>query len=139
MVSEKSLNCRIHTPDGTVYEGEVSSLVLPGEMGKFGVLYNHISYMALLGPGMIELGQNGEKQKLACGGGFAEIEDNDVTILAETAELPEDIDRDSVHETVGEIKNELKSGDFEDEIERNELEADLERAQARLDVVESTN
>ncbi len=136
MVAGKTLDCRIHTPDGTVYEGEVSSLILPGEMGKFGVLFNHISYMALLGPGTIELGQNGDKQKVACGGGFVEIEENDVTVLAETAELPEDIDPDPVLETVERIKSALNAGDFEDEIERKELESDLERAKARLDVVE---
>jgi len=139
MASDKTLDCRIHTPDGTVYDGEVSSLVLPGEKGEFGVLYNHISYMALLGPGTIELGENGDKQKLACGGGFAEIEDNDVTVLAETAERPEDIDQDAVRETIHEIKGSIKSGNFEDEIEREELKSDLERAQARLDVVESNS
>jgi F0F1-type ATP synthase epsilon subunit len=60
-----------------------------------------------------------------------------VTILAETAELPEDIDRDAVQETVEEIKATLTSGDFEDDIERKELEADLDRAEARLEVVTS--
>lgn len=137
MAQDKSLELRVHTPEGTVCDETVDSLVLPGELGKFGVLHNHIPYMALLDTGEIVLRTGDGTQRVACGGGFAEIEDNVVTVLAETAERPEDIDRDAVEENLEQLKEDLKSGEgFSDEVEREELESELRRAKVRLKVLD---
>lgn len=137
MAQDKTLQVRIHTPEGTVYDETVNSVVLPGELGQFGVLYNHIPYMSLLDTGPIVLKTGDRTDRVACGGGFAEIEENVVTVLAETAERPEEIDRGDVEERVEDLTSMLKSGEgFEDEVERQELESELRRAKVRLKVLE---
>ncbi|MFB6346387.1 MAG: ATP synthase F1 subunit epsilon [bacterium] len=135
-MSEKSFQCRINTPDDTVFEGSVESLVLPGENGSFGILYNHTPLMALLGPGEIKMEDSGSSRKLACGGGFAEVRDNNVRILAETAEFPEDLDREEVESKIEEINEQLESKDPNmDNHEREELQENLRRQQVRLKVL----
>lgn len=137
MAEEKTLQVRVHTPEGTVYDETVDSLVLPGELGQFGVLHNHIPYMALLAAGPIVLRTNDRTERVACGGGFAEIEENVVTVLAETAERPEELERSEVEETLEQLQSDLQSGEgFEDEVEREELESELQRAKVRLKVLE---
>lgn len=137
MSNDKQFRCRINTPDETVFDGDVEGLVLPGEEGSFGVLYNHTPYMAVLGPGTIKIEEADSERELACGGGFAEIRDNSVTILAETAELPEDLDRDTVEETLSNAKETLQSSEeILDDHEREELRQTIEREKARLKVLE---
>lgn len=137
MSNDKSFECRINTPDETVYQGEVESLVLPGEQGSFGILYNHTPYMAVLGPGVIKIEESGSERFIACGGGFAEIRDNSVTILAETAEFPEDLNHNKVETTLNDAKERLQSSDeVLDDHERDELQQTIEREKARLKVLE---
>lgn len=136
MPSRKEMDCHIHTPDGTVFDSTVSSLVLPGQAGQFGVLFNHIPYMASLDIGRIKLETDDGEEELACGGGFAEIKDNEIILLVETAEFPEDIDRKDVKSNIDDFKEKLETDDFEDEFEREELEEELRRAQVRLSVLD---
>jgi F-type H+-transporting ATPase subunit epsilon len=138
MADDKRLQFQVHTPEGTVVDSEVESLILPGEDGQFGVLYNHIPYMALLDVGTITIREKSGSRKLACGGGFAEIEDNTVTVLAETAEFPDSIDRSEVEETIEDLNQRLTDDDADfDDVEREELLKDLERNKARLAVLDS--
>lgn len=137
MSTDKSFECKVNTPDETVYEGSVESLILPGEEGSFGVLYNHTPYMAVLAPGSIRLEESGTEREMACGGGFAEVRDNNVTILAETAEFPEDLDRSEIESNLESASEKLQSSDeVLDEHEREELEQVIKRAKARLKVLE---
>lgn len=137
MSSEKSFHCKINTPDDTVFDGEVEGLILPGEEGSFGVLYNHTPYMAVLAPGSITIEQTGSERSMACGGGFAEVRDNDVTILAETAEFPEDLNREDVEATLRDARETLQSSDeVIDNHDREELKQTINRAKARLKVLE---
>jgi F-type H+-transporting ATPase subunit epsilon len=139
MAEDNSLECRIHTPDGTVFDDTVESLILPGEEGQFGILYNHIPYMALLDTGPIVIEQNDQKRKLACGGGFAEIENNVVTVLADTAEFPESIDRSEVKNNIEELTDKLTSTETTlDDVEREEIEAELRRDKVRINVLDES-
>ncbi len=120
-----------------MYDSEIESLILPGEEGLFGVLYNHISYMALLDVGVITIRDDSGTRQLTCGGGYAEIEDNDVTVLAETAEFPESIDRSSVEKDIENLNERLKSKEVRgDDVTREDLRKELERNKVRLDVLD---
>lgn len=138
MADDKTLNCQVHTPEGTVYDSEVNGVVLPGEEGQFGILYNHIPYMALLDAGPIRIEEADGTREMACGGGFAEIEDNKVIVLADTAEFPESIDRSEVEETIETLTERLKTGEgIDDAVERDEIKDNLKRAKVRLSVLEA--
>jgi F-type H+-transporting ATPase subunit epsilon len=69
-------------------------VVAPGTEGYFGVLPGHAAFLATLGSGEVVYRNGREEQHLAVHGGFAEVTPERVIILAETAERPEEIDRD---------------------------------------------
>ncbi|MCY3767157.1 MAG: F0F1 ATP synthase subunit epsilon [Gemmatimonadetes bacterium] len=83
----------IVTPEKTVYSGEVNSLRAPGTEGGFGVLAGHHPMLSSLRIGelVFSAGDEGPKS-VAIGGGFAEVQRDRVTVLAETAEFAQDID-----------------------------------------------
>ena len=89
----KSFNIDIVTPDTTVFSGEVTRFSAPSVDGYFEILYNHTPFLAALKIGIIAL-TDGEKRKkyFAVSGGFAEVYDNRVIVLAEAAEFMEKID-----------------------------------------------
>ena len=83
----------IVTPEKTVYSGEVERLRAPGTEGGFGVLAGHHPMLASLSIGeMVFSEQEQEPRSIAIGGGFAEVQRDRVTVLAETAELAQEID-----------------------------------------------
>ena len=79
----RSFNVSIITPNKTVYEGEVSSLIAPSKLGYLGVLVDHAPLIATLGPGRITFKEDSNEQKVfnSKGDGLLEIMKNKVTIL----------------------------------------------------------
>ena len=83
----------IVTPEKTVYSGRVESVRAPGTEGGFGVLAGHHPMLASLDVGQIVFREVGEGPKVAAtSGGFAQVQRDGVTVLAETAELAGEID-----------------------------------------------
>lgn len=83
----------IVTPEKTIYSGEVNSLRAPGTEGGFGVLAGHHPMLASLRIGeMVFSDVEQEPKSVAISGGFAEVQRDRVTVLAETAEFAQDID-----------------------------------------------
>ncbi len=84
----------IVTPERTLYTGTISRLRASGVDGGFGVLTGHQPMVSALRTGSLIFREDGGDERLASvSGGFAEVLRDRVTILAETAELSEDIDR----------------------------------------------
>lgn len=82
------------TPSRLVVSAEVDEVVIPGEMGYFGVWPGHAPLLATLGPGVLSYRRGpGPEHLVALSGGFAEVTGERVIVLAEEAELPEEIDR----------------------------------------------
>lgn len=81
------------TPERKVLQDNVQSVLLPAEGGQLGIWANHAPLVAGLTIGVVEFGpKQGEKRKLAISGGFVEMSENKLTLLANTAELDEEID-----------------------------------------------
>lgn len=80
------LHLEIVTPEGQIFAGDVSSIVLPGSDGEFGVLPEHASLVSLLQAGIIDI-ENEDKSHdvVAINWGYAKIDEGKVTILAEGA------------------------------------------------------
>jgi F-type H+-transporting ATPase subunit epsilon len=86
------IRLRVVTPSRLVLDEEVDEVTAPGELGEFGVLPNHISFLSTLVPGEMTYKQGTTKTTLAVSGGYAEILDNVMTVLAPAAEFPAEID-----------------------------------------------
>lgn len=88
-----AVRLQVVTPERTVLEDKVESVVLPAVDGALGILANHAPLIAGLTTGVVEFGPVGrEKRKMAVAGGFVEVAENQVTVLADAAELGEEID-----------------------------------------------
>ena len=89
----KEFQLSILAPDGTFYEGACESLVVPASDGQYGILANHRNMISGLVPGSLSYTAPGEKKKyLAVSYGFVKVENNEVLVMVDAAELPENID-----------------------------------------------
>ena len=86
------LHFELVTPERQIRSEEVYMVVVPGSEGDFGVLAGHAPYMSTLRNGDIAIyrgGMTGEPERIAVEGGFAEVSERGLTVLAEKADVPE--------------------------------------------------
>ena len=88
-----SLHFELVSPEKLVFTGEVDQVDVPGIEGDFGVLAGHAPYVATLRPGVVTVHAGGRAEKIIVLGGFAEVSDKGLTILAELADSEADFDR----------------------------------------------
>src|SRR5216684_1304937 len=86
------IQIRIVSADRSLVNEQVDEVEIPGSDGYFGVLPGHTPLLALLGAGELWYRQGQEKHYLLIAFGFAEVQPDQVTILAEVAERPDEID-----------------------------------------------
>jgi len=90
----KTLNLDVVTPDRVLLSKEIETIVVPAAKGYLGVLYNHAPMIVGLTPGPVKYREAGKNNYLSIGGGFMEISHNKITLLADSAERPEEIDKE---------------------------------------------
>ncbi len=78
------MNLEILTPDKKVFEGEVTSVTVPGSQGSFEILNNHAPIISTLDNGKVVVRVAGKEQKFYTVGGVVEVIDNKVIVLAES-------------------------------------------------------
>ena len=83
---------RVVTPTRLVLDEDVDEVTAHGELGEFGVLPDHIAFLSTLVAGELTYKQGATKRTLAVGGGYAEVLDNVMTVLAPAAEFASEID-----------------------------------------------
>src|SRR6201984_3853556 len=86
------IRLRIVTPTRLLIDEEVDEVTAPGIMGEFGVLPNHIAFLTLLVPGEMSYKKGMTRHYLAVNGGYAEVLNNVMTVLATAAEFSSEID-----------------------------------------------
>ena len=93
-MADNSFVVKIITPTRVFYEGTAEMIEFNTVEGEIGVYKNHIPLTTVIAPGIVVITEGEEKRKAAVHSGFAEILGDKVTILAEVAEWPEEIDVD---------------------------------------------
>jgi F-type H+-transporting ATPase subunit epsilon len=122
----------IVTPEKKVVDAAAEEVQIPGKNGYLGVLPGHAPLITELAVGEITYRDGGKEQTLAVAWGFAEVLPDKVTILAETAERPSEIDVERARKAKERAEQRLTSGDTNVDVERS-LNA-LHKAETRLDV-----
>jgi F-type H+-transporting ATPase subunit epsilon len=126
----------IVTPEKKVVDTAAEEIQIPGKNGYLGVLPGHAPLITELAVGEITFRENSgsgsNEQRLAVAWGFAEVLPDKVTILAETAERPSEIDVERARKAKERAEQMLTSGDASVDVERA-LDA-LHRADTRLEV-----
>ena len=127
------LTLELATPSRMVIAETVDEVVIPGSQGYFGVLPGHAPLLATLGIGELTYRTGREERHVAVSGGFAEVRNDKVIVLADTAELPADIDRARAERARDRAEQRL-SGRSQEEIDYARAAAALARALNRLQV-----
>lgn len=127
------IKLRVVTPSRLMFDEEVDEVTAVGELGEFGVLPNHISFLSTLVPGEMSYKQGANKRILAVSGGYAEVLDNVMTVLAPAAEFGSEID--SARAQRAKERAEKQLAEFNRQEKEFELaEVALQRALVRLQV-----
>lgn len=123
------------TPKRQVVDEQVDILVAPGTEGEFGVLAGHIPFLSTLNPGELRFTKDGQVEYMVVTGGFAEVQPDKVTVLAETAELAREINLDRAMKAKERAEERLRQTKSE-ELDYIRAQAALQRALARLKVAQ---
>jgi F-type H+-transporting ATPase subunit epsilon len=124
----------VATPERLLVDEQVSQAEIPGKDGYLGVLPGHAPLLSALGAGVLTYTSGGRPQVLAIDGGFLEIFENHVRVLADHAEFGQDIQVESARQRLEQAQSALKSAH-----ETADSEAALRaisQARARLDAAE---
>jgi F-type H+-transporting ATPase subunit epsilon len=124
----------IVTPEKKVVDTAAEEIQIPGKNGYLGVLPGHAPLISELAVGEIKFRTGSEEQRLAVASGFVEVLPDKVTILAETAERPSEIDVERARKAKERAEQQLTSGDTNVDVEQA-LNA-LKKAETRLEVAE---
>jgi len=124
------------TPERAVLSRKVEEVVAPGSAGEFGVLFGHTPFLTTLKPGQVLARTEDRDIYLAVGGGFAEVTGNRVIILAETADLAEDIDMATVTKDLETAQEMLKQVE-KDDPEYTKWQDRLIKAEVKIKVAET--
>ncbi len=129
-----SLTLRVLAPDKSVFDEKVEEVILPSTTGLLGILPGHISMVTAIGIGVLKVRKsNGSWNSIALMGGFAEVESDDVTVLVNSAELGENINKASVEKEFEKAQNELSKFEGEENSpEKIQAKEKLDKARAQV-------
>ena len=129
-----SITVDILTPDRRVLQAQADSVVVPAADGELGILAHHAPLLAELQPGQIRMSAGNDTQFFAVSGGFVEVQNNHVVVMAETAEMAHEIDIERARQAAERAKAALRVPQAE--IDLAQAEAALRRALVRLHLAE---
>jgi F-type H+-transporting ATPase subunit epsilon len=130
---EKTMQVDIVSPEGQIFSGKASLMVIRGALGDLGIMPGHTQLITTILPGAVEIKQvTGEDVVLFISGGILEVQPDAINILADLTERGEVIDAVAAEQAKAHAEQMLKSGEGDATRSREELMVAL----ARLQVVE---
>lgn len=133
------IHLEVVTPTGPVVSEDVDIVTAPGVDGEFGVLANHAPFLSTIKTGTLVFKQDKREKYLMVSSGFAEVSNNKITFLVETAEFGHEIDVDrALHARERAEKRLAKAQAHADDLDRIRAEASLQRAVARITAAQRT-
>ena len=127
------VDVEIITPDRIFYQGEATMIEFNTTEGEIGVYPKHIALTTVIAPGIVTISTEDEPIKAAVHAGFAEILPDKVTLLAEIAEWPDEIDVDRAHAAEKRARERLDRRDENLDVMRAEIA--LKKALVRQNIV----
>lgn len=128
-----ALTVRVITPDKTVWDDSVEEIILPSTTGQVGILSGHAPLLTALDIGVMRVRPGKDWKAIALMGGFAEIENNEVKVLVNGAQLGDAIDKETARTEFNQAQSRYdeaeKSGDRQQQIQAAQA---LKRARARF-------
>ena len=134
MADTSTMKLLVNTPERVFYNDDVTFVELSTSEGEIGVYPNHIPLTAVLVPCVLKIHQDGDAKKAAVHGGIVEILKDRITILAEIAEWPDEIDVNRANEA--KVRAERRLAAKESNLDVHRAEMALKRSLARLGAVD---
>ena len=131
MAEEKNFKIKIICPDRVFYEGEAEMVEFTASEGDIGIYKNHIPLTTAIKPGILTITDDQGGRKAAVHAGFAEVLGDSVTILAEVAEWPDEIDVNRAEEA--RIRAERRLAEKASNTNMKRAELALARSVARIE------
>lgn len=131
MADERNFELEIITPDRIFWKGEAFMIELTTTEGEVGIYKRHIPMTMIIAPGVMKIHVNGEIKEAAVHAGFMEILPEKITVMAEVAEWPEEIDVNRAKEAEARALRRLQAHD--PKIDTSRAEIALKRAIARIE------
>ncbi|MGB3493487.1 MAG: ATP synthase F1 subunit epsilon [Elainellaceae cyanobacterium] len=128
-----ALTVRVIAPDKTVWDADAEEVILPSTTGQLGILSGHAPLLTALDTGVMRVRDSKEWVAIALMGGFAEVDNNEVTILVNSAEKGETIDRaeaQAAYDEAEQLLNQVRGSDNRQE--QFQATQAVKRARARL-------
>jgi F-type H+-transporting ATPase subunit epsilon len=122
------------SPEKLLISAEVEHVVVPGSEGEFGVLAGHAPLVAMLKPGILTVLEPAPAKRIVVGGGFAEVNPDGLTVLAEIAVPVEEFDVSLLVNRIKDLEEDV--ADAKDDAARDKLRQRLEQLQAVRAVLE---
>lgn len=133
MAENNLFTLKIITPDRIFYEGQVSMVEFNTTEGEIGVYKKHIPTTVIISPGILTITEEEESKEAALHAGFAEILQDEVVIMAEIIEWPEEIDVNRAEAAKERAEERLQSKTPETDVLR--AQTALQRALARIHIM----
>ena len=131
------LNLEVITPERLVLRESVDEVVLPGLDGELGILPEHTALISQLKTGVLTYRQGSASKQLHVSGGFAEVLPDKVSVMADVAEKPDEIDLKRAQEARSKAEQLLNSREENTDLPNTQLK--LERALIRIQLAQSGN
>ncbi len=128
-----TLTVRVVAPDKTVWDSEAEEVILPSTTGQLGILSGHAPLLSALDIGVMRVRPGKDWVAIALMGGFAEVENNEVTILVNGAERGDKIDKEAARTAFTQAEtrfNQVQNSDNRQE--KIQAAQALKRARARF-------
>src|SRR6266849_2002295 len=134
MATRTTMHVEVVTAERKLYSGEADTVIAPGSEGQLGILPRHAALLTTLKVGEMLIKLGGAEEPFFVSGGFLEVSNNKVTVLAESAEHAEEIDQARAEAARRSAQESLEQA--QSDSDRAELLGALERAVARIHVAE---
>jgi F-type H+-transporting ATPase subunit epsilon len=133
LIKKMTLTVRVITPDKVVWDDAVQEVILPSTTGQLGILSNHAPLLTALDIGVMRVRPGKDWKNIAVMGGFAEIENNEVKVLVNAAEVGDNIDKDAARSEFTAAQSKLdeanRAGEKPKQLQASQA---LKKARARL-------
>jgi F-type H+-transporting ATPase subunit epsilon len=128
-----TLTVRVITPDKVVWDDVVQEVILPSTTGQMGILSNHAALLTALEIGVMRVRPGKDWKNIAVMGGFAEVENNEVKVLVNSAEIGDNIDKEVAKTEYSQAQAKLeeasRSGDAPKQLQATQA---VKKARARF-------
>jgi len=127
------IRCEIVSQDRIVYQDDVDMVILPGAAGEMGILPNHSPVLTLLKFGVVRVKKQSSEQYFTVAGGVAEVQPDQVTILADAAENVQEINIQRAEEARQRAEKALEEGVKGDMDAYMQIQAAIRRSNLRIE------